>query len=229
MTLPIQATAFKSVLLVSNSYYSALPVIQEMVEGASKLEVSYFTNLTTDQARQVVSTDARKPIGGLRFVIVDCQQAHPNAIQVLLKVVEEPTHTHFIFVSSSLDEVPETIISRCAIQFVEGLSDEQLISFAKRKGYLLQAFQNQIPSAYGSYERLLYLMRQDAAFSKVVNILDLMARVNPAPLYTMVSDLNAAEIVAAAKRLGVNDMNVLHPNVDPFTLFMWLYIYRSGN
>jgi DNA polymerase III delta' subunit len=74
------------------------------------------TSLGVDQAREVVSRAALRPIESDRsiFLFPDAGSMTEQAANVLLKTLEEPaTAAMFILVSESEDDFPATVASRC--------------------------------------------------------------------------------------------------------------------
>lgn len=83
-------------------------------------EIDGASHGLTEHARKLTDMVALKPLGRYRVVLIDeCHMLSNAAWNVLLKTLEEPPPSVvFIFVTTEVSKIPETILSRCfAIPF----------------------------------------------------------------------------------------------------------------
>jgi len=88
------------------------------------------TAITVDQARAVVTAATRSPLEAARrvFLFEEAGMLNDEAANALLKTLEEPTpKTSFVLVAESVDELPETVASRCRT-IVFGRVDEAALA-----------------------------------------------------------------------------------------------------
>lgn len=80
----------------------------------STVEVDAASNGGVDDVRQLTDTVVYAPVGRHRTYILDeCHALSPAAWQALLKALEEPpSHVTFILVTTEVEKVPDTIVSR---------------------------------------------------------------------------------------------------------------------
>ncbi len=79
-------------------------------------ELDAASHSGVDNMRELISNLQLKPIEGrYKILIVDeCHALSHQSWQALLKIVEQPpVHVVFVFCTTEIDKVPETIISRC--------------------------------------------------------------------------------------------------------------------
>jgi DNA polymerase III subunit gamma/tau len=89
------------------------------IAASSSLDVTELdaaSHSGVDNMRELISNLQLKPIEGrYKILIVDeCHALSHQSWQALLKIVEQPpVHVVFVFCTTEIDKVPETIISRC--------------------------------------------------------------------------------------------------------------------
>ena len=79
-------------------------------------ELDAASNSGVDMIRELISTTQFAPVEGRFkiFIIDECHALSSQSWQALLKTIENPPrHVVFIFCTTELHKVPETIISRC--------------------------------------------------------------------------------------------------------------------
>ncbi len=92
-------------------------------------------NISIDKIREIRRVSAMKPMEGLRVVIIsDADTMNVQAANALLKILEEPPPAmHLILITSRVNALLQTIISRCQEIRFSALSDaeiaESLINF----------------------------------------------------------------------------------------------------
>lgn len=80
------------------------------------IEMDAASHTGVDDIREIIDGVAYAPVyGRYRVYIIDeVHMLSKNAFNALLKTLEEPpAHAKFIFATTELDKVPETILSRC--------------------------------------------------------------------------------------------------------------------
>ncbi len=98
------------------------------------LEIDGASNNSVEDVRNLRSTIQFKPMLG-RFKVYIIDEVHmlsQGAFNALLKTLEEPpAHSIFIFATTDLHKVPETIISRCQIYQFRKISLNEIIGELK--------------------------------------------------------------------------------------------------
>ena len=99
---------------------------------------------------------------GHRFVIIDGAEAmNPNAMNALLKALEEPRGgTVFILISSNINSLLPTIVSRCSLLAFRPVQDEDLFEAFKAKfpdmaGDILTVYLRLAKGSYSNFEKLV--------------------------------------------------------------------------
>ena len=105
---------------VSITQGSSMDVIE--IDGATYTKVENIRELQEGINR--VPFSARKKV----YIIDEVHMLSPNAFSALLKTLEEPPHfVVFIFATTELEKIPETIKSRCQIFHFERITTRDII------------------------------------------------------------------------------------------------------
>lgn len=105
---------------VSITQGSSMDVIE--IDGATYTKVENIRELQEGINR--VPFSARKKV----YIIDEVHMLSPNAFSALLKTLEEPPHfVVFIFATTEIEKIPETIKSRCQIFHFERISTRDII------------------------------------------------------------------------------------------------------
>ncbi len=93
-------------------------------------------SISVDQVRQIIEETNKKPYEGTRKVIIlhDADKMTTQAQNAFLKTIEEPPRGVFIFLlCENVENILDTIISRCQVHKLRRLSDEEIIKFIKNR------------------------------------------------------------------------------------------------
>lgn len=93
-------------------------------------EIDAADKTSVDDARQLKSTVSLAPLSGDKkiYIIDECHRLSANAMDSLLKVLEEPPkHCYFILCTTDPDKVSTTIKSRAKAYEVKPLTDENAL------------------------------------------------------------------------------------------------------
>ncbi len=93
-------------------------------------EIDAADKTSVDDARQLKSTVSLAPLSGDKkiYIIDECHRLSANAMDSLLKVLEEPPkHCYFILCTTDPDKVSATIKSRAKAYEVKPLTDENAL------------------------------------------------------------------------------------------------------
>lgn len=91
-----------------------------------------------DTLREMIDTEHSAPFEAAHkvFILEDIDRMQPASANALLKTLEEPTpDTTFILLSSNLNEILPTILSRCTILHFQPISEGEIVSLLQSKGY----------------------------------------------------------------------------------------------
>lgn len=119
--------------------------VQQIFSGRSGIDVTEIdaaSNRGIDNAREIKKSADYPPIN-MRYkiwIIDECHALTPDAWQAMLKVIEEPpAHVVFIFCTTEVDRVPETIKTRCTTLTFHELTTPEILgsikSISEKEGY----------------------------------------------------------------------------------------------
>jgi DNA polymerase-3 subunit delta' len=95
------------------------------------------TVISVDQAHELTRESARAPVESDRKVVIllEAHRLSDESANAILKTLEEPPpHAHFILVTDSPDELPETVRSRCQRVDLDPLSADAIVGALEREG-----------------------------------------------------------------------------------------------
>ncbi|MDR3031135.1 MAG: DNA polymerase III subunit gamma/tau [Holosporales bacterium] len=134
-----------------------------------------------DDIREIIDAAQYMPILGRYkiFIIDEVHMLSKSAFNALLKTLEEPPgHAKFIFATTEINKVPETILSRCMTFHLKPVSYEaistHLISIATKEGYSLEKDAADIiaSESEGSVRDSLSILEQAIMLSFETKVID---------------------------------------------------------
>jgi DNA polymerase III subunit gamma/tau len=104
---------------------------QAIVKGHSLdiLEIDAASHTSVDDIRELRESIKYAPTGGKHkiYIIDEVHRLSPSAFDALLKTLEEPpAHAIFIFATTEVHKVPQTILSRCQRYDFKRISESEL-------------------------------------------------------------------------------------------------------
>lgn len=96
------------------------------------LEIDAASRTGVDDIREIIDACQYVPIIGKYkiFIIDEVHMLSKSAFNALLKTLEEPPeHIKFIFATTEINKIPETVLSRCMIFKLEQVPNEVLSSY----------------------------------------------------------------------------------------------------
>jgi DNA polymerase-3 subunit gamma/tau len=110
------------------------------------LEMDAASHTGVDDIREIIDASQYKAITGRYkvFIIDEVHMLSKSAFNALLKTLEEPpSHVLFVFATTEIHKIPETILSRCARFDLKRVDASQLIShfqhIAEVEGYTIDS------------------------------------------------------------------------------------------
>jgi DNA polymerase III subunit gamma/tau len=94
------------------------------------IEIDAASNTGVDNMRELLEGTVRSPFSARYkvYIIDEVHMLSMGAFNALLKTLEEPpAHVVFIFATTELEKIPETIRSRCAVHRFQRLSSEDIM------------------------------------------------------------------------------------------------------
>jgi DNA polymerase III subunit gamma/tau len=186
----------------------------EIKEGRSfdVIEIDGASNNSVDDVRELREKVTFAPVKS-KFKIYIIDEVHmlsTSAFNALLKTLEEPpAHVIFIFATTEIHKLPDTIISRCQKFFFKKIAVEAIAAHLK-KIIKDDGFESDEGAVYaiaragdGSMRDAQSLLEQVLSFSKgKISEKDALSQLGIVPLQSYVNILKA---VAALSHLGIID------------------------
>ncbi len=203
------------------------------------MEFDAASRTGVDDIREVIEATQYAPVLGRYkiFIIDEVHMLSKSAFNALLKTLEEPpAHVKFIFATTEVQKVPETVMSRCMTFRLHPVSPdalaEHLICIAKKEGYKLEKDASALISeeSEGSVRDALSILEQALMFSaetKVItldNVLNMLGGATSNDvneLLTLILDAKTQEALKKSEELFAK-------GTDPYVLFknMQNVLYR---
>jgi DNA polymerase-3 subunit gamma/tau len=166
------------------------------------LEIDAASNRGIDDVREIRDGVAVLPFASEKkmYIVDEAHMLTKEAWNALLKTIEEPpAHVVFVFATTELDRVPDTIRSRCEVYQLKEPSRELLsrvvTTVAGKEGYTLEVSAAELIAtlAAGSFRDALSLLQKalTVSSSSTISRAD-VDRVSGAPQHTEVGALVAA-------------------------------------
>lgn len=151
-----QYNEIKRLILADNKIFAILgdlgigkkTLISKVLNDCSIQEV-FLDKLSIDDARWVRSMSIRKLDTLFRAYVINGDNVTVRAYNALLKTLEEPPAGHLFFIVSSRTPI-STILSRCNVIIVPGLSMAELTNILLSKGMRQDVITKLLPYAGGS-------------------------------------------------------------------------------
>ncbi len=133
------------------------------------MELDAASKTGIDDIREVIDAAQYSPVLGRYkiFIIDEVHMLSKSAFNALLKTLEEPpAHVKFIFATTEINKIPETILSRCMTFHLNSVSkdalSDYLITIAEKEGYVLEQDAAKITSeeSEGSVRDALSILEQ---------------------------------------------------------------------
>ena len=128
-----------------------------------------------DTLREMIDKEHSAPFEAAHkvFILEDVERMQPASANALLKTLEEPTvDTTFLLLTSNLNEILPTILSRCTTLHFQPLSEEAIGALLKGKGYPIHLAK----IAHGSARRALELIEHPEFEEQRKILFDLLAK-----------------------------------------------------
>lgn len=108
------------------------------------MEIDAASRTGVDDIREIIDASQYMPVMGhfKIFIIDEVHMLSKSAFNALLKTLEEPpSHVKFIFATTEINKIPETILSRCMVFNLKPIANEvitsHLLEIASKEGYAL--------------------------------------------------------------------------------------------
>lgn len=109
------------------------------------MEIDAASRTGVDDIRELIDSSQYMPVLGRYkiFIIDEVHMLSKSAFNALLKTLEEPpSHVKFIFATTEINKIPETILSRCMTFNLRPVSQsiisDHLMNISKKEGFNLE-------------------------------------------------------------------------------------------
>lgn len=148
------------------------------------LEIDAASNTSVDDVRDLRESIKYAPVGGKHkvYIVDEVHRLSPSAFDALLKTLEEPpAHAVFIFATTEVHKVPQTILSRCQRYDFRRVSEAELkqavLNIATKENLQIEndAADELARRSDGSLRDALSLLDQVASWQRDKIDMDLLA------------------------------------------------------
>ena len=179
-----------------------LPIEKEETHGSTNmyLEPRKSNTITVQDVKNIQNKLAHTTESDYAIAIIaNIERMNKGAANSLLKIIEEPpsTKTLFLFSTSFLDQVPETIISRCKVLRLQMPSREETLKFLEQQNFTITHVEDLLKCIPPSPGYLYQLAHDQDAFeqvqSRVTNIIRLLEEPDVFSLFQYVGTIISAQ------------------------------------
>lgn len=177
------------------------------------------------------------------YIIDEAHNLSKASWDVLLKVIEEPPqNVIFLFLTTNIHKIPETIISRCQKYSFARLSQEELCSLMERvcegegaeisqeaKERLSQLAGGSARECLTLLEQALLSFSQNLTLADIEKVFSLASKKELLKFVELVITNKAEEALRFLEEFNQANKNFFNYYSDLFTLFIDLFIYKKTN
>ncbi len=197
------------------------------------MEFDAASRTGVDDIREIIDATQYAPIQGRYkiFIIDEVHMLSKSAFNALLKTLEEPpTHVKFIFATTELNKIPETILSRCMTYQLKPITHDvlslYLINICEKEGILLEKDAASIVAeeSEGSVRDALSIIEQaimslgDAKTINVDIVTKLLGSARICEIQTLLNHILHGKTEEAIK---ISE-SLIQNNADPFAIYKQL-------
>lgn len=203
------------------------------------MEIDAASRTGVDDIREIIESTQYAPIMGRYkiFIIDEVHMLSKSAFNALLKTLEEPpSHVKFIFATTELNKIPETILSRCMTFNLKKVSisviDNHITSICKKENFQIEqdAASMIAEESGGSVRDALSMLEQAMMIclkSKIITndtIIDMLGGCNFSDALNLMNDILKARLSSALQKTE----SIIENGADPYFIFRCLQdiIYR---
>lgn len=202
------------------------------------MEMDAASHTSVDHIRELIESSRYRPVHGRYkvFIIDEVHMLSKSAFNALLKTLEEPpAHVKFLFATTEIRKIPDTILSRCMrfdlkpidpkilinhLNFI--LTQEKRTADIRALGMIVRSSGGSARDALSLLDQALTLSTEDVTYEIVKSMLGLMDR---APLFELVQSLldhNIENIFALTKQFGCEGIDPILLTESLLDLIYWL-------
>lgn len=194
------------------------------------MEIDAASRTGVDDIREIIDACQYSPVLGKYkiFIIDEVHMLSKSAFNALLKTLEEPpAHVTFIFATTEINKIPETILSRCISLQLKPLQNDvlsnYLIEIANKEGCKLSIESANVISeaAEGSIRDALSILEQAIMLvddSKEIlqdNILQMLGNTNSQVINNLLNNIICGKVKESLEILD----NINQQGGDSFNIF----------
>ena len=181
------------------------------------LEIDAASNTSVDDVRDLRESIRYAPVGGKHkvYIIDEVHRLSPAAFDALLKTLEEPpAHAVFIFATTEVHKVPQTILSRCQRYDFRRVSEAELksavLNIAEKENITIadDAADELARRSDGSLRDALSLLDQVASWQRdqidmglLAEALGILPRSEYREILRLIREKQAAEVIAKVNQV----------------------------
>ncbi len=194
------------------------------------MEFDAASRTGVDDIREIIDSSQYMPVLGRYkiFIIDEVHMLSKSAFNALLKTLEEPpSHVKFIFATTEIHKIPETILSRCMTFQLNSVSIESLsnhlISISEKEGFSLEKSAADLISeeSEGSVRDAISILEQSLMLSTESKIItsDVVLSMLGGARTDEIEDLLNLILDAKTNDALAKSDELLKKGADPFIIF----------
>ena len=197
------------------------------------MEFDAASRTGVDDIREIIDATQYAPIQGRYkiFIIDEVHMLSKSAFNALLKTLEEPpTHVKFIFATTELNKIQETILSRCMTYQLKPITHDvlslYLINICEKEGILLEKDAASIVAeeSEGSVRDALSIIEQaimSLGDAKTINVDIVTKLLGSARICEIKALLNHILLGKTEEAIKISE-SLIQNNADPFAIYKQL-------
>jgi replication-associated recombination protein RarA len=155
--------------------------------GAKKMDLQVLSKFYVSDADQMIAHHSTRPFQSpVRVTVADISKASPQAINSVLKLLEEPPATSRIILHSDVTPLL-TVLSRCERANFAPLSNPEVMQVLELNGYSEADAQEMSEHSRGSVAHAIHWGGMIESYAAVTSLCSALGRKDPEALNTSIS------------------------------------------
>ena len=194
------------------------------------MEIDAASRTGVDDIREIIDASQYMPIQGRYkiFIIDEVHMLSKSAFNALLKTLEEPpSHVKFIFATTEMNKIPETILSRCMTfnlkPVLEDVISDHLIKISSNEGFVLDQeaaleisveSEGSVRDALSVLEQAMMLSLESKQISKE-SVISMLGGAKQSDIDSLLSMILNADVENSL----ITSEKLMQTGTDPFVLY----------
>lgn len=192
-------------------------------KNTDSIEIDAASNTKIEDIKEIIDLSKYKnSINRYKTYIIDeCHMLSQNSFNYLLKILEEPINDIiYILITTQIEKIPQTIISRCIdiqlnkisnknikIKLTEILDQEKIIYDTKALEYISIFANGSLRQAFNTLEKIINITEKHITIKNTRNVLGILPELSILFIIKNIYDNDAVNLISNIKQIIKQNLN----------------------